>query len=152
MKIVEPYKKLPKTVEASLEWDGAMGFVCKSGSGHEIKADASGEHGGNNKGARPMELLLFSLASCTGMDVATFLRKKKRMVRDMRVSAHGRRAAGHPHVFEAITLEYILSGPDLADDDIRWAVDLSLQKYCSVAGMLGKVCKINYHWKIKKSK
>jgi putative redox protein len=151
MKILEPYKKLPKTVEASMEWDGAMGFSCMSGSGHEIKSDASKEHGGNNCGARPMELLLFSLASCTGMDVATFLRKRNKALKDMKISAHGRRTAGHPHVFEAITLEYILSGPDLTDDDIRWAVDLSLQKYCSVAGMLGKVCKINYHWKIKKS-
>ena len=151
MRIQEPYKKLPKTVEASLKWDGAMGFACKSGSGHEIRADASAEHGGSDKGSRPMELLLFSLASCTGMDVATFLRKKKRTVEDIRISAHGRRASGHPHVFEAITLEYILCGPDLTDDDIRWAVDLSLQKYCSVAGMLGKVCKINYHWKIEKS-
>lgn len=134
-----------------MQWDGAMGFACQSGSGHEIICDASKEHGGNDTGARPMELLLFSLASCTGMDVATFLRKKKRVLKDMKISAHGRRAAGHPHVFETITLEYILIGPDLTDDDIRWAVDLSLQKYCSVAGMLGKVCRINYHWKIKKS-
>ncbi len=151
MKIKEPYKKLPKTVEATMEWDGAMGFSCRSGSGHEIKSDASIEHGGKDEGTRPMELLLFSLSSCTGMDVATFLRKRKRHLEDIRISAHGRRVAGHPHVFETITLEYILTGSDLTDDDIRWAVDLSLQKYCSVAGMLGKVCKINYHWKIKKT-
>jgi len=151
MEIREPYKKIPKTVETSLEWDGEMGFACKSGSGHQIISDASPEHGGNNKGARPMELLLFSLSSCTGMDVATFLKKRKKHLEDMKVSAYGRRAAGHPHVFEAITLEYILKGPDLTDNDIRWAVDLSLQKYCSVAGMLGKVCKINYRWKINKT-
>lgn len=151
MKIKEPYKKLPKTVEATMEWDGAMGFSCRSGSGHEIKSDASIEHGGKDEGTRPMELLLFSLSSCTGMDVATFLRKRKRHLEDIRISAHGRRVADHPHVFETITLEYILTGSDLTDDDIRWAVDLSLQKYCSVAGMLGKVCKINYHWKIKKT-
>ncbi|UCC79809.1 MAG: OsmC family protein [Candidatus Zixiibacteriota bacterium] len=150
MKIEEPYKKLPKTVEAVMEWDGAMGFTCRSGSGHEIKADASIEHGGVDDGARPMELLLFSLSSCTGMDVVTFLRKRKRHLEDIKISAHGRRVAGHPHVFETITLEYILTGSDLTDNDIRWAVDLSLQKYCSVAGMLGKICKINYHWKILK--
>jgi len=151
LKIKEPYKKLPKTVEATMEWDGAMGFRCKSGSGHDIKSDASIEHGGKDDGARPMELLLFSLSSCTGMDVATFLKKRKRHLEDMKISAYGRRVSEHPHVFETITLEYILTGSDLTDDDIRWAVDLSLQKYCSVAGMLGKVCRINYHWKIIKS-
>jgi putative redox protein len=151
MEIREPYKKIPKTVETSLVWDGEMGFTCKSGSGHEMKSDASVDHGGSNNGARPMELLLFSLSSCTGMDVATFLKKRKKHLEDMKVSAYGRRAAGHPHVFEAITLEYALKGPDLTDNDIRWAVDLSLKKYCSVAGMLGKVCKINYRWKIIKT-
>jgi putative redox protein len=151
MKIKEPYKKLPKVVEATLEWNGRMGFLCKSGSGHEITCDASTLHGGDNAGARPMELLLFALSSCTGMDVAMILRKKKRDMRDIKVKAHGQRVATHPHVYEAITLEYTLTGSDLTDDDIRWAVDLSLNKYCSVAGMLRKVCKINYMWKIIKS-
>jgi len=150
MKIREPYKKIPKVVEATLSWNGKMGFSCRSGSGHEIISDASSMHGGDNAGSRPMELLLFALSSCTGMDVATFLKKKKRDLKDLKIMAYGRRSANHPHVFENITLEYLLTGSDLVDDDIRWAVDLSLKKYCSVAGMLGKVCKINYHWRIIK--
>jgi putative redox protein len=150
MKLKEPYKKLPKVVETSLEWNGRMGFLCKSGSGHEVICDASITHGGENSGPRPMELLLFALSSCTGMDVAMILKKKRRDLRDLRIRSHGQRAAQHPHVYENITLEYILTGSDLTDDDVRWAVDLSLNKYCSVAGMLGKVCKINYKWKIVK--
>lgn len=150
MKIREPYKKIPKVVKATLEWNGRMAFACRSGSGHNIVSDASEDHGGANDGPRPMELLLFSLASCTAMDVATFLKKRKSDLQDLKITAHGRRAPSHPHVFENITLDYTLTGSDLTDDDIRWAVDLSLQKYCSVAGMLGKVCKINYRWKIIK--
>jgi len=150
MKIREPYKKLPKMVESSISWDGKMGFSCVSGSGHKIVSDASVEHKGEDTGARPMELLLFSLSSCTGMDVATFLKKKKCDLKDLHVNARGQRASTHPHVFETITLEYIFEGSDLKDDDIRWAIDLSLQKYCSVAGMLSKVCKVNYHWKVNK--
>lgn len=151
MKIREPYRKIPKIVEATLDWNGRMGFNCRSGSGHEMICDASRIHGGDDSGARPMELLLLSLSSCTGMDVATFLRKKKRNLIDMKVNAHGQRSPSHPHVFENITLEYILTGSDLTDNDIRWAVDLSLRKYCSVAGMLSRVCRINYHWNIIKS-
>lgn len=150
MRIREPYKKIPKVVEATLEWNGRMGFACRSGSGHNITSDASQDHDGDNDGPRPMEFLLISLSSCTGMDVATFLKKRNRDLQDLKISAHGRRAPSHPHVFESVTLEYMLTGSDLTDDDIRWAVDLSLQKYCSVAGMLGKVCKINYRWKIIK--
>ncbi len=148
MQIREPYKKMPKMVEATAEWNERMGFSCRSGSGHEIICDASDFHGGDDTGARPMELLLFALSSCTGMDVATFLKKKKRDLRDLKVSAHGQRSPSHPHIFETITLEYVLTGSDLTDADIRWAVDLSLQKYCSVAGILRTTCKINYHWNI----
>lgn len=151
MKIREPYKKIPKVVEASSSWNGKMGFSCRSGSGHEVICDASDIHGGDDSGARPMEFLLFALSSCTGMDVATFLKKRKRDLKDLKIKAFGRRSPTHPHVFEDITLEYILTGSDLLDDDIRWAIDLSLQKYCSVSGMLGKVCKLNYHWNIIKS-
>lgn len=150
MKIREPYKKIPKIVEATLDWNGKMGFTCKSGSGHEIVSDASTSHGGENSGTRPMELLLFALSSCTGMDVATILKKKKRDLQGLTIKAHGQRAANHPHVYENITLEYIASGPDLIDDDLRWAIDLSLNKYCSVAGMLKATCKINYRWRIIK--
>jgi len=151
MKLAEPYKKIPKTVETSLEWNGQMGFVCKSGSGHEIKIDASLQHGGQNLGPRPMELILFSLGSCTGMDMVTILRKKRRDIQDIKMNLHGQRATTHPHIFENISIEYIVTGSDLTDEDIRWAIDLSLNKYCSVAGMLKKVCKISFKWKIIKA-
>jgi putative redox protein len=151
MKIREPYKKIPKVVEATLEWNGHMGFTCKSGSGHEVQIDASPGHGGDDSGARPMEFLLFALTGCTGMDVTMFLKKKHRDLQRLQIKTHGQRAATHPHVYEAITLEYILTGSDLTDDDIRWAIDLSLKKYCSVAGMIGKICKLSYRWKINKS-
>jgi putative redox protein len=147
MKIKEPYKKMSKIVEATSDWNGKMGFACKSGSGHEVICDASTSHGGEDSGARPMEFLLFALSGCTGMDVAMILRKKKRDLQGLKIKTHGQRATNHPHVYEAITLEYILTGSDLTDDDIRWAIDLSLSKYCSVAGMFQKVCKINYRWK-----
>jgi putative redox protein len=150
MKIKEPYKKISKIVEADINWNGHMGFDCKSGSGHSTKIDASIAHGGDDGGARPMELLLFALSGCTGMDVATILKKKKRDLQNLEIKTHGQRAPNHPHVYESITLEYIVTGSDLTDDDIRWAIDLSLNKYCSVAGMLQKVCKINYKWKIIK--
>ncbi len=135
-----------------MEWNGGMGFTCKSGSGHDIITDASSQHGGGDLGARPMELLLFSLGGCTGMDIVTFLKKKRRDIKDVKLKLSGQRAPVHPHVFEAISIEYIISGSDLTDDDIRWAIDLSLNKYCSVAGMIKKVCKINFKWKIIRTK
>jgi putative redox protein len=98
-----------------------------------------------------MEFLLFALSSCTGMDIAMILKKKKRNLQALQIKTHGQRAASHPHVYESITLEYVLTGSDLTDDDIRWAIDLSLNKYCSVAGMLRTICKINYRWKIIRS-
>jgi len=99
-----------------------------------------------------MEVLLSALGSCTGMDLATILRKKKRKLEALTINLHGLRAPTHPHVFENITMEYLVWGPDITDDDIQWALNLSLDKYCSVAAMLKKSCNLNFKWRINQGK
>ena len=148
--MIKPYVKIPKTVDAKLELTENLRFVATTGSKHQIILDASPEHGGGDSGARPMEALLSSLGSCTGMDLATILRKKKRDLQALKINIHGERTNQHPHTFKTITMEYLIWGPDITDQDVQWALDLSLNKYCSVAAMLKKSCTINYRWRIHK--
>ncbi len=147
---MRPYTKIPKNQDVELEWTGGLKFISKAGSKHEIVLDGSPEHGGNDTGLRPMEALLSSLGSCTGMDLATILRKKRRDLRKLKVKLHGERSGTHPHVFKTISMEYKIWGSDITDGDVQWALDLSLKKYCSVAAMLQKCCNINYKWRIYK--
>ena len=64
-------------MEATIKWTKNMSFSGIGGSGQEVKMDASEEIGGNNSGARPMELLLHGLAGCTGIDIIMILNKMR---------------------------------------------------------------------------
>ncbi len=66
-----------------------MRFMAESSSGHTVTMDASGEHGREDLGFRPMELLLVGLAGCTAMDVISILRKKRQEVRGYTVAMSG---------------------------------------------------------------
>lgn len=148
--MIKPYKRIPKNMDVNLEWDDGLRFISDSGSKHQIVLDGSVEHGGKNSGLRPMEALLSSLGSCTGMDLVTILKKKKKNPEKLKIKLHGERTANHPHVFKTISMEYQIWGKDITDSDVQWALDLSLNKYCSVAAMLKACCNLNFKWRIHK--
>lgn len=144
------YAKIPKNVEVELDWGKGLKFIAKTGSKNRIVLDAAEEHGGENAGARPMEALLSALGGCTAMDLVTILSKKKRELKDIRVLLHGKRVGEHPHILEVVSMVFEIWSPDITDEDMRWAVELSSGKYCSVSAMLEKSCKIDYKWTIHK--
>jgi putative redox protein len=121
-----------------------MQFTGTARHGAPVVIDASPDNGGLGGGPTPMENLLLSLAGCTGMDVVSILRKKRVHLEDLRIDVSGERAAEHPRVFTSIHLNYTVRGESLSTETARKAVDLSLDKYCSVAGMLKKSAKITY--------
>lgn len=102
----------------------------------EIHIDAAEAVGGHNAGARPMELILMGLGSCSAIDVISILKKQRQDVRDVRITVEGRRRDEPlPNVFTDIQLTFHLSGPiDIVK--AQKAVNLSMDKYCSVTAML----------------
>jgi len=149
--MVRHYTKIPRKMDVKLEWSDGLKFSATSGSKHQFVIDASSEHGGSDSGPRPMEVLLSSLGSCMGMDLATILKKKKRNLGKLKINLHGERSPVHPHVFTKISIEHLIWSDDITDADVQFALDLSLSKYCSVAAMLNKNCKINFKWRIYKA-
>lgn len=96
------------------------------------------------KGASPMELLLMGIAGCSGIDIVMILRKQKIELLDLQMEVEGFRQDGAvPNVFTAIKLIVKLKG-DFTPEKARRAVDLSVDKYCSVAKMLEKTADISY--------
>ncbi|MCD6162662.1 MAG: OsmC family protein [candidate division Zixibacteria bacterium] len=150
--MIKPYVKIPKNVDTELQWTDGLKFEANTGSKHSVTMDASPEHGGADDGARPMETLLSALGGCTGMDLITILKKKRCHPEELKINLHGERVSTHPHVFKSITMEYLIWGSDITDEDVQWALSLSLDKYCSVASMLKKCCKLNYKWRIYNKK
>ena len=125
-------------------WVAPMQFKGTAGHGAPVVIDASPDNGGLGAGPTPMENLLLALAGCTGMDVVSILRKKRIALEDLRIDVSGERAVNHPRIFTSIHLHYTLRGAGLSAESVRKAVELSLDKYCSVAGMLKQTAKITY--------
>ncbi|MBI4688327.1 MAG: OsmC family protein [Nitrospirae bacterium] len=125
-----------------------MQFIASADSGHAVVMDANANVGGNNTGSRPSELLLMGFGGCSGMDVISILRKKQQNVSRFEINVSGKTAETQPHYYTDLHIEYILIGKDIAEDAVKRAIELSLEKYCSVGATLGKAAKITYSYKI----
>lgn len=119
-----------------------MAFEGLSESGHRIIMDASEEVGGENRGVRPMELVLLSLGGCTGMDVVSILRKMRVTYTAFEIEIDADRVLTHPKVYERLMLRYRLEGERASSDQIIRAVKLSQEKYCSVSAMLARTAEV----------
>jgi putative redox protein len=133
---------------SKVKWVNGLQFVGESGTGHAIVLDADEASGGKNTGMRPMELLLIGIGSCSGMDVASVLQKKKQNFSDIEINVKGQKADTYPKKFTEIEIEFIVKGKDVSEEAVKRAVELSMEKYCSVKATLEGVAKIKFSYKI----
>jgi putative redox protein len=133
---------------AKVKWVDGLQFVGESGTGHAIVMDGDMEVGGKDTGMRPMELLLIGLGGCSGMDVASILQKKKQQITGIDINVKGEKADSYPKKFTEIEIEFIVSGKDLSEEAVKRAVELSMEKYCSVKATLEGVAKISFSYRI----
>jgi putative redox protein len=127
----------------------AVHFEALNESGVRIAIDGSPAIGGENKGARPMELLIMGLGGCSGIDIINILKKMKQDVDDFSISIDAEREQGkEPSLFEKIHIQFQLTGA-LDTSKVEKAVQLSMDKYCSVAKTLEKTATITYGFSIQ---
>src|SRR6201989_667473 len=117
---------------------GDFGFEAKDENGHTVRIDSSPESGGDNFGVRPMQMLLMGLAGCSAIDVISILKKQRQDVKDYKMVVNSGREAGvEPSLWKDVAIEFHLYG-DIDEDKANRAVELSLNKYCSVSATLQK--------------
>ena len=119
-------------MKAKIKWVEDVTFVGESGSGHSVLMDGPPEMGGRNLGVRPMEMMLLGLGGCTSFDVMHILKKARQPVADCVVELEAERAETEPKVFTRIHVHFIVSGHGLKESQVKRAVELSAEKYCSV--------------------
>lgn len=130
--------------------DGLFHFVGKDANGTEVHMDAAQTIGGTDKGIRPMQLLLYGLAGCSGIDVVSILNKQKQTIDDISIEIEAEREQDkHPALFTDIHVHFILKG-EIDEMKAQKALDLTFDKYCSVAKTLDKFSKITYSFSINK--
>lgn len=119
--------------KATVQLKGDNLFSVTTPSGHTIMLDTDHER---SSAPTPMELLLVALGSCTAVDVVSILRKKKQDVTDYRVEVRGERREAHPRSFRRMEVHHIVTGRNVSEQSVAQAIELSEQKYCSVAATL----------------
>ena len=115
---------------------GEFGFETTDDNGHLTRIDGSPEIGGKEFGSRPMHLLLKGLAGCAGIDVLLILKKQKQEVNGFKIIINAEReAVDHFSLWRNIEMTFHVSG-HVERGKVERAVELSLNKYCSVAETL----------------
>ncbi|WP_430909144.1 OsmC family protein [Maribacter sp. 2-571] len=123
------------TNHISTKWKGKMAFESTNPSGHVLRMDAGPENDGEGSGFRPKALMLSSLAGCSGLDVASLIKKMKLEVTDFHIETIANLTDEHPKFYDQVTIEYHFYGDNLNESKLQKAVDLSVEKYCGVMEM-----------------
>ena len=124
-------------MKATVKWSDNAMFVGESGSGHSVVMDGPADLGGRNLGPRPMEMLLLGTGGCASYDVLSMLKKSRQQVVDCQVELDAERADAVPAVFTRIAMHFVVTGVALKESQVKRAVELSAEKYCSASIMLG---------------
>ncbi len=133
------------TANTVLRWlpDGKR-FVSTDSSGHSVTMSTPDE----NFGMKPSELILSALAGCTSVDVVEILAKKKTPLSHLEVVVNGEQDSDPPWAFRKIHLLFRLKGSGLTEKNVQQAIELSEEKYCSVAASLRGVVEITTSFEI----
>lgn len=131
-----------------VKYTDGLQFVGESDSGHAIVMDGTPDVGGADTGMRPMELLLVSLGGCSGMDVISILKKKKENVNGLELNIKGEKAENYPKKYTSVNIEFIVKGRGVSEEAVKRAVELSMDKYCSVKATIEPTANVTWSYRI----
>lgn len=130
--------------------NNAVHLEAVNEGGQTVQIDGAPKIGGEDKGARPMELIIMGLGGCSSMDILSILYKQKQEVDDYEVIINADRDAENvPSLFTDIHIEFILKG-NVDEQKAQRAAQLSMEKYCSVTKILEKTARITYSVTVQK--
>lgn len=132
----------------SVKWLEKQQFVGTDSTKHSVVL--SGQDDENGTGMSPSQLLLVALGGCTAYDVVSILKKKRQQLTGLEVTVTGEQEADPPWTYRKIHVHYEVRGKGLREKAIRAAIEISEQKYCSVAATLRGAVEITYDYTIVK--
>ena len=126
-------------MQATVKWQEGLCFESTTENGHKIIMDGSKE-----KGASPMEMVMMCAGNCASIDIVMILEKARQTITGVEVKLEGERVDAVPAVFSKIHMHFIVTGQDLSEKQVERAVNLSMEKYCSVSIMLKEAVTITH--------
>jgi putative redox protein len=129
---------------ATVKWVDGLQFVGTDSGGHSVVLSGSDDQ----DGVRPSEMLLVALASCSAVDVVEIMKKKRKPLTKLEVVINGERDPEPPWPYRTITVDYRAQGENLKEKALSQAIQLSTEKYCSVAATVSGVAEIQTRFTI----
>ena len=129
---------------ASVKWVSGKQFIGVDSTKHSVVLSTPDE----GTGIKPSDLLLIALASCTAVDVVEILEKKRMTLTSLELSVTGEQDEDPPWTFRKMTILYSIKGKDLNEKAVEQAIQLSEEKYCSVAATIRATCQIETKFEI----
>jgi len=123
---------------ARVKWIDGLQFVGTDSGGHSVVLSGNDQQ----DGVRPSEMLLVALASCSAVDVVDIMKKKRKPLTKLEVIINGERDPEPPWPYRKIVVDYRAQGKGLTDKAFSQAIQLSTDKYCSVAATVSGVAEI----------
>jgi len=128
----------------TVKWISGKQFIGIDSTQHSVVLSTPDE----GVGIKPSELLLLALASCTAVDVVEILSKKRMPLDHLEIQCAGEQDQDPPWTFRKIHLRYTVGGKNLTEKALAQAIQLSEEKYCSVAATLRATAEITTEFEI----
>lgn len=117
--------------QISLDWVGQRRFVGVDSTNHSVVLSPPGDIG-----VKPSDGLLIALGACAAFDLVEIVEKQRLQLDRLQLTVSGEQAESAPWAYTRIHLQVTARAEGLRVEQLRRAVDLSLNKYCSVRASL----------------
>jgi putative redox protein len=128
-----------KVPEVTVRWRDGLRFEGGPAGRPTILVD-----GDSQTAVSPVELLLLAAATCSAADVVAILQKQRVALRALDVHVSGTRRDEQPRRYTAIHFRFAVAGEGADEAKARRAVELSLEKYCSVIASLAPDIRVTH--------
>ena len=122
-------------MKSVLTYEGKYNFNAENDRKHVTTYSSKGMEGGSEIAATPMEIMLQSVAACSGIDVVSILEKKRKSISELEIIIEGERRDEHPRIFTKAHLHYKLKSDNAELKDLERCIELSQDNYCGASAM-----------------
>ncbi len=127
-----------------LTYKGDEEFVARNQQGNPVEIDMLPKD--KKKHQSPVELLLSAVAACAAVDIVSMIKKRRKTFVDLNAEVDGDRREEHPRGFTSIHIKFIITSPDIKDNELERIINLAVSNYCSVAATLS--CDLSHSFEI----
>ncbi len=136
------------SMSVTMKWGGGLKFEGTNAFGNKIVADIPKASGGEESGIKPTELMLYAVASCTGVDVVRILEKQRQQLTSLEIEVVAHQQDEYPKPFHTMEVKYRATGKNLDEKKLAQAIELSEGKYCVVSQTIAEPAKVTTSYEV----